>query len=206
MVENIIKVGGVGNENAVRDADPGFESEPEDASEEESEERWHTLLTRRRVAFLLDHGADPNTRDAEGNSVLLCCTRAGRADLVALLLGAGADVHRANDAGEHADVIALAHTLPPAQAKRMVALLLPAVQIPSVEFQSHSEAHAVRALLAHAPPPARPHARLPGPPQPLALRARKPHLGAARPRPRARRRRQAGQPRTPHLAAGVRQI
>ena len=104
------------------------DDDDDDDDEEEEEERWHTLLTYRRVTFLLDHGADPNTRDAEGNSVLLDVTRAGRADLVALLLGAGADVTRTNDAGE-CDVVALARKLPPAQAARMVAVLLPAVQV-----------------------------------------------------------------------------
>ena len=42
--------------------------------------------------FLLDHGADPNIRDAEGNTLLMSFTLAGRDDLVTLLLEQGADV------------------------------------------------------------------------------------------------------------------
>ena len=127
-MQDVVHGGKLGGGSAGNDKRSDLQEDLESESEEEEEERWHTTLTYRRFTFLLDHGADPNTRDAEGNSVLLCCTRAGRADLVALLIGAGADVTRANDAGEHADVVALARKLPPAQAASMVAVLLPAVQ------------------------------------------------------------------------------
>ena len=40
----------------------------------------HTALSRQRVNFLLDHGADPNIRDAEGNTLLMSFTLAGRDD------------------------------------------------------------------------------------------------------------------------------
>ncbi|CAM9447687.1 unnamed protein product, partial [Phaeothamnion confervicola] len=53
----------------------------------------------RCAAFLLDHGADPGTRDAGGTSPIMVAAFHGAADVVAVLLAAGADPDDAGDEG-----------------------------------------------------------------------------------------------------------
>jgi hypothetical protein len=59
-----------------------------------------------RVTHLLDSGADPNVRDADGCTPLMFAARGGRADVVGLLLARGATVNSLNDAGDSAVSIA----------------------------------------------------------------------------------------------------
>jgi ankyrin repeat protein len=46
------------------------------------------------------HGADPNVRDANGNTALLVAAATGASDSASALLKAGADIHAANAAGD----------------------------------------------------------------------------------------------------------
>ena len=109
-------------------SDPKLDTDNIDDKEpEELDESRHRAICYRRLEFLLDHGADPDVRDADGNSALVLCTKAGRADLVALLLSRGADVMRSNDAQTH-DIIEVARGLPSNIAREMVDVLMPAVQ------------------------------------------------------------------------------
>jgi ankyrin repeat protein len=74
---------------------------------------------------LLDHGADPNARDAEGCTPLWWAAGAGRAGMVALLLARGADAQAASDDGTtvqdraqgHRDAAALLQRLPAGAAR-----------------------------------------------------------------------------------------
>lgn len=55
-----------------------------------------------RVEKLLNLGADPNERDPEGWTPLMCATMYGRADIVLLLIERGADVMARDPDGETA--------------------------------------------------------------------------------------------------------
>lgn len=52
------------------------------------------------TVFLLQHGAEPNLRDKDGNTPLMVAATAGAGDLIPLLLRFKANVNLANDAGE----------------------------------------------------------------------------------------------------------
>ena len=52
-----------------------------------------------RARALLDHGADPNAEDGDGNSALMLATLHGDADLVVRMLAAHADPKHANEFG-----------------------------------------------------------------------------------------------------------
>ncbi len=58
--------------------------------------RGDSLWTR----FLLQKGANPNLRDARGNTPLMAAVNAGQADLIAIFVAAKANVNLANQAGE----------------------------------------------------------------------------------------------------------
>lgn len=73
-------------------------------------DRWTLLTFAARLAaewdpgatlvqVLLNASAKPDTRDAEGRFPLMCAAEADRADLVALLLRRGADVHAIGNSG-----------------------------------------------------------------------------------------------------------
>jgi ankyrin repeat protein len=52
------------------------------------------------LEILVKHGADPNVRDANGNTALLVAAATGASDSASALLKAGADIHAANAAGD----------------------------------------------------------------------------------------------------------
>lgn len=54
------------------------------------------------IRFLLDEGADPNTRDGRGNTPLILAAMRGYRDGAALLLAFKADINAGNDSGETA--------------------------------------------------------------------------------------------------------
>lgn len=59
------------------------------------------------MQYLLQHKADPNIRDAKGNTPLMLAAMAGRDDLVELLLTYKANPNLANGAGQTALILAV---------------------------------------------------------------------------------------------------
>jgi hypothetical protein len=80
-----------------------------------------------RVAQLLDAGADPNGRTAEGSTPLMVAAQFERATLAAALLGAGADVNAQDNRGATALMSAAAE-----RRIQVVTLLLKAGADPNI--------------------------------------------------------------------------
>lgn len=59
------------------------------------------------MQYLLQHKADPNIRDAKGNTPLLLAAQAGREDLVDLLLTYNANINLANSSGQTPLIVAV---------------------------------------------------------------------------------------------------
>lgn len=59
------------------------------------------------MQYLLQHKADPNIRDAKGNTPLILAVMAGREDLVSLLLGYKANPNLANGQGQTPLILAV---------------------------------------------------------------------------------------------------
>ena len=59
------------------------------------------------MQYLLQHKADPNIRDARGNTPLILAAQAGREDLVDLLLTYNANINLANGAGQTPLIVAV---------------------------------------------------------------------------------------------------
>ena len=56
----------------------------------------------KKIANIIEKGADLNLRDNKGNTPVSLCTAAGRTDLVQLLIDSDADLLKTNDVGDSA--------------------------------------------------------------------------------------------------------
>jgi ankyrin repeat protein len=85
------------------------------------------------LGLLLKHGADPNTKDAEENSLLIYAAKAGDAGSLALLVNAGADVHAESANGKSALLLA-SSAQNPSSAMESTKILLDAGAKPDEEW------------------------------------------------------------------------
>src|SRR5256885_8364948 len=60
----------------------------------------------KRAVFYLDRGLDPNTSDADGNTILMIAARLGHADLASPLIGRKASLTRQTRTGDTALLMA----------------------------------------------------------------------------------------------------
>ena len=132
-----------------------------------------------RVSFYLDRGMDPNTSDADGNTILMMAARQGYTELASLLLSRKASLSRQSRSGDTALMMAsLGGHLPVVKVLVQAGAPLGGAQWQPIHYAAFGgSAETLRFLLERG---ADKNARAPNSYTPLMLAVRNGHADATR--------------------------